>query len=635
MGRLDLHNSFRKTIIAAAVFCLLSASLCSPLFPSSTPSAAEDPWDSKYRDSPLVQLLDETEIEVHSDGTCVATYHEINKIQKESARDKGECQLSYDESYQQVKDVKVAVVTADGRRLPPSKEQEFSEDSKDAVYSSEKVRMLSLPEVNVGSSIDKFYRIEDRKALFPNQFSYLFFLNSYTPTKMLRYRLSFPETMPVRILHYNTKYAPVKESSGGKVTYTWELRNLQPLRSEEHAPSEYETAPLVMVTTHNNWESISQWYWSLLKKNIAVNDEIRSKVSTLVKGKSTWKDKAEAILDFIRKDFRYVSMSLGANRYEPHPAAEVFTNRYGDCKDQVTLTLAMLKEAGITAWPALFISEDDGIMFKDAPSITYFNHVILTIEMDGHKYYIDPLVTGYRIGEIPPEEKGAYLYVVNDKGGYCDRVPADDDGLCSTEEQDTYIIKPDGSALFESDAKLDREDSIEIGKMLGEMNDDDRKDLLKSIEKKSVGAKVIEFSHSGRENPYTPLSMKLKMEIPNIATVQGRLMIITPDYLRPDIDFVTTERTYPVVFRTSLKSSSTIHYQLPEGYKIHEIPPALVINHPLLSCKISFSNQGSIINQESQLIYRRGRIELSDYKGFLDICATIQKYLNNLIIVEK
>jgi len=624
----------RKVAAAALLACLLWSCFCLRAFPSS--AQAGDPWDGRYKDSPVVQMLDETQITVNSDGTCTSTYHEIHRIQKESARDEGECRLSYDESYQALKDIKVAVVTADGRRLMPSKEQEFSENQQDAVYSSEKVHVMSLPEVNVGSSIDKCYTIEDKKALFPNQFSYLFFLNSYTPTKTLRYSMSFPEAMPVRVLKFNTDFTPKKEFSGGRVIYTWELSNLQPLRSEDHAPSEYETAPLVVVTTHRDWESISNWYWSLMKKNIAVNDDIRSKVKALTAGKPGCIERAEAILGFIRKDFRYVSMSLGANRYEPHPAAEVFRNRYGDCKDQVTLTLAMLKEAGINAWPALFISEEDGHMFRDAPSITYFNHVILVIEEDGKKYYVDPLVKGYRIGEIPSDEKGAWLYVVNESGGYCDRVPADDDSLCSTEELDTYTIRGDGSALFESSAKLDREDSIEFSHALGELTDDDRKDLLKNIEKKSVGSKVLEFSHSGRENPYASLTMKLKMEIPNIATVQGKMLIITPDYLKPDIAFLTTERIYPVVFRSSSKSSSRIQYKIPDGYRIQEIPPALSINHPLLSYQTSFSTSpGGTISQESQLVYRRGRIELKDYKDFRDICASIQKYLNNLIIVQK
>ena len=51
--------------------------------------------------------------------------------------------------------------------------------------------------------------------------------------------------------------------------------------------------------------------------------------------------------------FRYISISFGAGRYRPHSAEEVLANQYGDCKDKHTLFAALLKAAGIQAWPAL------------------------------------------------------------------------------------------------------------------------------------------------------------------------------------------------------------------------------------------------------------------------------------------
>src|SRR3989442_5676625 len=41
---------------------------------------------------------------------------------------------------------------------------------------------------------------------------------------------------------------------------------------------------------------------------------------------------------------RYVSISFGIGRYEPHAATEVLKNVYGDCKDKHTLLTSLLAE---------------------------------------------------------------------------------------------------------------------------------------------------------------------------------------------------------------------------------------------------------------------------------------------------
>ena len=49
-------------------------------------------------------------------------------------------------------------------------------------------------------------------------------------------------------------------------------------------------------------------------------------------------------------------MSFGIGRLQPHTAAEVFRNQYGDCKDKHTLLQAMLAAEKIEAEPVLIDS---------------------------------------------------------------------------------------------------------------------------------------------------------------------------------------------------------------------------------------------------------------------------------------
>ena len=64
---------------------------------------------------------------------------------------------------------------------------------------------------------------------------------------------------------------------------------------------------------------------------------------------------------------------------QAHPAADIFRNRYGDCKDKTTLLISMLQAVGIQAF---YVPVDDrrGVVDPDAPSF-YGDHMITAIEI--------------------------------------------------------------------------------------------------------------------------------------------------------------------------------------------------------------------------------------------------------------
>ncbi len=93
---------------------------------------------------------------------------------------------------------------------------------------------------------------------------------------------------------------------------------------------------------------------------IVPDDKIRAKTEELLRGRTSDKDKVEALYQYVAKNFRYVSLSLGQGRYQPHAAADVYANQYGDCKDKHTLLASMLIAAGLRAYAGAdeFIAQD-------------------------------------------------------------------------------------------------------------------------------------------------------------------------------------------------------------------------------------------------------------------------------------
>ena len=78
--------------------------------------------------------------------------------------------------------------------------------------------------------------------------------------------------------------------------------------------------------------------------------EIKQKVAELTASTPSSIGKIRALANFVQDDVRYVAIELGIGGYQPHPASEVFSHRYGDCKDKATLLSTMLKEIGVESY---------------------------------------------------------------------------------------------------------------------------------------------------------------------------------------------------------------------------------------------------------------------------------------------
>ena len=152
-------------------------------------------------------------------------------------------------------------------------------------------------------------------------------------------------------------------------------------KKKKHRPD--DDRPDIQLTTFESWEQIGRWYASLEKDRRAPSPEVRAKAQELTKGLNTDLEKTEALYDFVAKNFRYVSLSLGVGRYQPHAASDVLHDQYGDCKDKHTLLASLLEAEGLHASSVLINSSRK--LDPDVPSPSQFDHVITMLPLGKDK----------------------------------------------------------------------------------------------------------------------------------------------------------------------------------------------------------------------------------------------------------
>ncbi len=111
------------------------------------------------------------------------------------------------------------------------------------------------------------------------------------------------------------------------------------------------------MTTYKSWEELGAWYARLERDRRMPDAAVKAEADALVKGKTDDMAKVKALYDYVSRNIRYVSLSFGLGRIQPHAASEVLANGYGDCKDKNTLLAALLDAEGFHSTSVLIGSQ--------------------------------------------------------------------------------------------------------------------------------------------------------------------------------------------------------------------------------------------------------------------------------------
>ena len=137
-------------------------------------------------------------------------------------------------------------------------------------------------------------------------------------------------------------------------------------------------------------------------------------MAEVTKGCADETAKARALTYWLRRNIRYVADGEGHD-YTPHPPANVFANRFGDCKDTSQLLAVMLRDAGLKVELATLGVYDDGQVLEEVPS-PWGTHAILLVTINGLPHWIDTTSSLAGWDFLPRDDRDRLCYVVDDKG---------------------------------------------------------------------------------------------------------------------------------------------------------------------------------------------------------------------------
>jgi hypothetical protein len=350
-----------------------------------------------------VVLLDGTTTTVSASGDIRTLHRMVWKILTSRGRDLGTFGLHAD-AETRIKSLRAWTITAKGEELQAG-DREAIESSAvfGELYSDQKVVLLRIPAAEPGNIIAVEYEHRDRPYVLQDSWTF----QSDIPVMAARYSLVLPDGWTHDEKWFNSAGVPATRSADAIV---WEMKDVAATKTEPHRASEEAIAGRMNVNfippkeqlagkTHRTWDDVAAWFATLIADRMDANPAITAKARELTAGKTSTFDKVAAIAAFAQHDVRYVAVEIGIGGYQPHHAGDILTNRYGDCKDKVTLMSTMLREAGVASYYVLATTQRRTVEPGFA-SVSGFNHVVIAVPFGTDAPSLPAMIVHPRLGRL-------------------------------------------------------------------------------------------------------------------------------------------------------------------------------------------------------------------------------------------
>jgi hypothetical protein len=490
----------------------------------------------------------------------------------------------------------------------PAQGKDYEVKEKDAIESAympnfvlasdAKVKTLQIPAPDVGNIVGYEYETEERPIFLQDIWGF----QEHDPVRESHYSLQLPPGWEYKASWLN--HLEVKPTQTGSNSWQWVLSDIKEIRHEPWMPPldgvagrmvlSFFTSEKIALNSNMDWDAMGKWYSNLIGERVDASPEVKQQVAVLTGSQATLLQKMQAVAGFVQQDIRYVAIELGVGGYQPHPAAEVFAHRYGDCKDKATLVRSMLREIGIDSYHVVIYTER-GAVTPQTPAHHGFNHAILAVKLPdgvanpsliatidhpklGKLLFFDPTDELTPFGQIRGELQANYGLLVTPGGGELIELPQQPSSMNSI--QRTAKLTLDSAGMLKGEVKemrLGERASSERWRLRTVTKDTDRIKPIEDLLGSSLSSfHITRASLVNLQQTDQPFGFNYAFESPNYAKNAGNLLLVRPRVIgSKGSGFLETKepRKFSIEFEGPARDTDVFEISIPAGYVVDDLPP--------------------------------------------------------------
>ena len=428
-GRAEVNKarSRRGFICPTNVAVLLLMALCS-VTPADEPSKNAAPWEGKAfsatpeaivgalaaspapKDADFEFLYSQHHYHYDEDGSRKVTRRRVYRcLTRDGAQGLTHISTTWAPWYQKKPLMRARVITPEKKshEIDPSS---FAESPVRqfglSIYSDHRMLQAPLPRVDVGAVVEVETVHEDIRPFFREGMVERLALIGGVPQRKSDLTIDAPANLKIQYRVRGARLTPQVTQRNGRRIVRFDFvpkrfgDDFEPL-----VPRDVAVMPEIVFGPGQSWAKIARAYAKHVDEKIQA-DVIKPVVGRLV-GKTRGRQEIiQKLLEGLQGEVRYTGIEFGQSAIIPYASETVLKRRYGDCKDQSTLLVGMLRSAGIDAHVALLRAGDSVDVDPDIPGLNAFNHAIVYIPVPGKPaIWVDPTVHFLRAGKLPAADQ--------------------------------------------------------------------------------------------------------------------------------------------------------------------------------------------------------------------------------------
>lgn len=585
-----------------------------------------------------VVLSQLTAIQVHPSGLASRFHQVVARAQTQRGVELlRQHWVTYADDRQALKVLAARIHRPDGSILESFTQQERTlSDPSTRLYYDARARLIRFPALAPGDVLELAYRLDDTAS--DNMLSDYFGDVRPIQGELFKERFDYAIQMPRgRALHANRPSIALDRAEealpdGGRL-YRFSAREIPRFMPEPNMPGAQELVSLLHVSTYETWDEVARYYGGLIRDQLAITPAIREAFAEIVRVLPDPTDELaviRAVYAFVVSRTRYVGLEFGIHSFKPYPVDKVLSRRFGDCKDKASLMHALLKVGGIDSHLTLLRMKRRGQLDPYPASLAVFDHAILYVP--GHDLYLDGTAEHHGSMELPAQDTGASVLVVNPAGkSALSRIPeaaADRNAARAVHE---IQLAATGEAVLKGQAT-----------QAGQLAPAYRRAYLAEAKRAQIlerawsrlfpGASVRAIEVSDPAAIESPFSYAFELSLPGFARQDGEDLVALPFGQRQG--YVASlaplsARALPLELAFASTRENVFRIALPEGFTAGDLPAPAEIDTPLVHFERRCAPIGAgQVEIAYRFVLKVSRVEPADYAAFREALARIDALLN-------
>lgn len=550
-----------------------------------------------------VLLYSEDILNVQGNGKIKSINRRAYKILRPDGRHYGTIHATFD-SETRITGIRGWCIPAQGKDYEV-KDKEVIETALLGVQNGElatdiRTKLLQIPAADPGNIVGYEIEHEDRPYVLEDEWSF----QETVPVREARYTLQLPSGWEYKTSWMNHK--PVTPSSVGASSWQWVVTDIEAIRPENSMPPWHGVAGRMVLTLlpaggqakgFENWKEEGIWEAGLERGRREASSDVKQKAAQLTASPSSVQAKMRALARFVQQDIRYVAIELGIGGWQPHPAAEIFAHKYGDCKDKVTLMSSLLNEIGVDSY-YVSINTNRGAVTPETPaSMGLFNHEIMAIHLPdglnepgfaalmqhpklGKLLFFDPTDELTPLGQIRGELQANYGLLVTPEGGELVQLPKLATSLNGIRRFAKLTLTSTGALTGDVQEIRTGDRATEQRELFrSAAKDTDRVKPVETLLAHSLATfRLTKLTAGNVKETTLPFEYNYSLVAENYAKPAGNLLLVRPRVIGiKSSDLLETKeaRRFPVEFDGPSLDSDTFEITLPAGYEVDDLPPPI------------------------------------------------------------